>query len=39
MYKNIFSFLLLGLIAASEADAARLKDIASLRGVRENQLI
>jgi flagellar P-ring protein precursor FlgI len=31
--------ILLILIAALKADAARLKDIASIRGVRENQLI
>lgn len=37
MKKTIFALLILGL--SSNVDAARLKDIANIRGVRSNQLI
>ncbi len=36
---KLFSLLCLATLASSVASAARLKDIASIRGVRENQLI
>lgn len=37
--KHIAIFLIIGLVVASHAHAARIKDISSIGGVRDNQLI
>ena len=39
MKLRTFSFLILLLLSLTQADAQRLKDIASIAGVRSNQLI
>jgi len=38
-FKYIAAFLIAGLIIASHADAARIKDISGIGGVRDNQLV
>lgn len=38
-FKYIALFLIIGLVVASHADAARIKDVASIGGVRDNQLV
>src|SRR5215472_3524823 len=37
--KHLLTWTLIGLFAATEAAAARLKDLVSIEGVRENQLV
>jgi len=37
--KSAFFYLLLALLLLSTAEAARIKDIASIGGIRDNQLI
>jgi flagellar P-ring protein precursor FlgI len=39
IFKSIFIFITVAAVVASSAHAARLKDIASIGGVRDNQLI
>jgi flagellar P-ring protein precursor FlgI len=39
MYRRIFTALLIPLLAAAEGAGTRLKDLVSVEGVRENQLI
>ncbi len=39
VFKYIAIFLIVGLVIASHASAARLKDVASIGGIRDNQLV